>query len=50
MGTATGRGRITLPSEIAHRSLRPGEPERDADGVAAVQFELWPSAYRFARG
>ena len=25
-------------------------PERDPDGVAAVTFELWPTAHRFARG
>jgi putative CocE/NonD family hydrolase len=25
-------------------------PERDADGVATVRFELWPAAHRFARG
>ena len=26
--------------------LRPGEPARDDEGVAAVQFELWPTAHR----
>jgi putative CocE/NonD family hydrolase len=30
--------------------LTAGAPERDADGVAAVRFELWPAAHRFARG
>jgi len=30
--------------------LTPGEPRRDADGVAWVQFELWPTAHRFKRG
>ena len=27
-----------------------GEPARDDEGVAAVQFELWPTAHRFAAG
>jgi uncharacterized protein len=26
------------------------EPPRDADGVASVQFELWPTAHRFRAG
>jgi putative CocE/NonD family hydrolase len=30
--------------------LTPDEPARDADGVAAVRFELWPTAHRFAAG
>jgi putative CocE/NonD family hydrolase len=30
--------------------LTPVEPPRDADGVAAVRFELWPTAHRFAAG
>jgi putative CocE/NonD family hydrolase len=30
--------------------LTAGQPERDADGVAAVAFELWPTAHRFAAG
>ena len=30
--------------------LSPGEPARDAAGVARVAFELWPTAYRFAAG
>jgi uncharacterized protein len=30
--------------------LTPGQPERDAGGVARVRFELWPTAHRFARG
>jgi uncharacterized protein len=30
--------------------LTPGEPARDDDGVAAVRFELWPTAHRFAAG
>jgi len=30
--------------------LAPAEPERDADGVAAVRFELWPAGHRFAAG
>jgi putative CocE/NonD family hydrolase len=30
--------------------LRPGEPPRDPDGVANVEFELWPTAHRFAAG
>ncbi|MFP5362472.1 MAG: CocE/NonD family hydrolase C-terminal non-catalytic domain-containing protein [Thermoleophilia bacterium] len=30
--------------------LTPGEPPRDADGVAAVRMALWPTAHRFARG
>ena len=30
--------------------LTPGEPPRDGDGVAAVRFELWPTAHRFAAG
>jgi putative CocE/NonD family hydrolase len=30
--------------------LTPSEPARDEDGVAAVRFELWPAAHRFARG
>ena len=27
-----------------------GQPPRDGDGVAAVRFELWPTAHRFAAG
>ena len=30
--------------------LTPGEPPRDDEGVAAVRFELWPTAHRFAAG
>jgi hypothetical protein len=30
--------------------LTPGAPPRDGDGVAAVRFELWPTAHRFAAG
>ena len=30
--------------------LSEGEPPRDADGIAAVRFELWPTAHRFAAG
>ncbi len=30
--------------------LQPGEPERDADGVAAVTLALWPTAHRFRAG
>jgi uncharacterized protein len=30
--------------------LTAGQPPRDPDGVAAVQFELWPTAHRFAAG
>lgn len=30
--------------------LRADEPPRDADGVATVRFELWPTAHRFAAG
>jgi predicted acyl esterase len=30
--------------------LTAGEPTRDAHGVAAVRFELWPTAHRFAAG
>ena len=30
--------------------LTAGEPPRDRDGVAPVQFELWPTAHRFAAG
>ena len=30
--------------------LTADEPVRDDDGVAAVRFELWPAAHRFARG
>ena len=30
--------------------LTPGEPPRDADGVAAVRFELWPTAHVFVAG
>ena len=30
--------------------LSPGAPPRDSDGVAAVRFELWPTAHRFAAG
>ncbi len=30
--------------------LSPGQPPRDADGIAAVRFELWPTAHRFAAG
>jgi putative CocE/NonD family hydrolase len=30
--------------------LAPGAPPRDDDGVAAVRFELWPTAHRFAAG
>jgi hypothetical protein len=30
--------------------LTAGEPPRDADGVAPVRFELWPTAHRFAAG
>ena len=30
--------------------LVPDAPPRDADGVARVRFELWPTAHRFARG
>jgi putative CocE/NonD family hydrolase len=30
--------------------LTPEGPRRDADGVALVQFELWPIAHRFKRG
>lgn len=30
--------------------LGPDAPARDADGVARVRFELWPTAHRFARG
>ncbi len=30
--------------------LTAGQPSRDGDGVAAVQFELWPTAHRFAAG
>jgi uncharacterized protein len=30
--------------------LTAGEPPRDAHGVAAVRFELWPTAHRFAAG
>lgn len=26
------------------------EPERDADGIARVEFELWPTAHRFRAG
>ena len=30
--------------------LTPDEPQRDEDGVAAVRFELWPTAHRFHAG
>ena len=30
--------------------LTHGQPPRDGDGVAAVRFELWPTAHRFAAG
>jgi uncharacterized protein len=30
--------------------LTPATPARDADGVAAVRFELWPTAHCFAAG
>jgi uncharacterized protein len=30
--------------------LTADEPPRDGDGVAAVRFELWPTAHRFAVG
>ncbi|HEY8581677.1 MAG TPA: CocE/NonD family hydrolase [Capillimicrobium sp.] len=30
--------------------LTPDEPARDRDGVAAVRFDLWPTAHRFAAG
>ncbi len=30
--------------------LAPDEPPRGHDGTAAVAFELWPTAHRFARG
>ncbi|HEU4658611.1 MAG TPA: CocE/NonD family hydrolase [Capillimicrobium sp.] len=30
--------------------LTPEEPGRDADGVATVAFELWPTAHRFGAG
>jgi putative CocE/NonD family hydrolase len=30
--------------------LTPGEPARDADGIAAVRFELWPAGHRFHAG
>lgn len=30
--------------------LTPDEPPRDDDDVAAVRFELWPTAHRFAGG
>jgi putative CocE/NonD family hydrolase len=30
--------------------LTAGEPPRDGDGVASVQFELWPTAHRFRAG
>lgn len=30
--------------------LTPEEPARDADGVAPVRFELWPTAHRFGAG
>lgn len=30
--------------------LTPGEPERDADGVASVRLDLWPTAHRFEAG
>ncbi len=30
--------------------LAPGEPQRDAHGIAKVRFELWPTAHRFAAG
>jgi putative CocE/NonD family hydrolase len=30
--------------------LTAGQPPRDGDGVAAVRFELWPTAHRFAAG
>ncbi len=30
--------------------LTAGQPERDGDGVARVQFELWPTAHRFSAG
>lgn len=30
--------------------LTANAPERDADGIAAVRFELWPAAHRFHAG
>ena len=30
--------------------LTPDEPARDGDGIAAVRFELWPTAHRFRAG
>jgi putative CocE/NonD family hydrolase len=30
--------------------IGPGAPERDADGIAQVRFELWPTAHRFRAG
>jgi putative CocE/NonD family hydrolase len=30
--------------------LGPGQPPRDGDGVARVEFPLWPTAHRFAAG
>jgi hypothetical protein len=30
--------------------LTPDEPPRDGDGIAAVRFELWPTAHRFRAG
>jgi len=30
--------------------LTAGAPERDADGIARVRFELWPVAHRFLAG
>lgn len=30
--------------------LTPDDPPRDGDGIAAVRFELWPTAHRFRAG
>ncbi len=30
--------------------LTPDAPPRDGEGIAAVQFQLWPTAHRFMRG
>ena len=45
-----------LPDGASHNvcdalvRLTADDPQRDADGVATVRFELWPAAHRFARG
>jgi uncharacterized protein len=41
---------VSLNVSDALIRLSPDAPARDADGVARVRFDLWPTAHRFARG